>query len=230
LAILSLLSIKVLVVLNRKSFLAGLFVVLVLSLQGCARTSTLYSNTFVKPTTQVTKLNVIYIESNLVSKTSKSSVQLYDIGYTDLPELLRERVPIVFALNNIGSEYATFKSQGFGQNEAMESIKWASGNSGAMLLTLQILDGQVVSGSHTPRTTTLNMQANLIDPRTKLRQWTGQFRNTFVAPPAGKNGFDNAFVDNLLKTVLEQMSRDGIIALAEHNAAIPITKPAAAAN
>jgi hypothetical protein len=74
------------------------------------------------------------------------------------------------------------------------------------------------------------MQANLIDPRTKLRQWTGQFRNTFVAPPAGKNGFDNEFVDNLLKTVLEQMSRDGIIALAEHKAVIPLAKPAAAAN
>ena len=112
----------------------------------------------------------------------------------------------------------------------MESIKWASGTPEAMLLTLQIIDGQVVSGSHTPRTTTLNMQANLIDSKTKLRQWTGQFRNTFVAPPAGKNGFNNEFVDNLLKTVLEQMSRDGIIALAEHNAVIPLAKPAAAAN
>lgn len=166
----------------------------------------------------------------LVSKTNKTSVQFYDIGYTDLPELLRERVPIVFALNNIGSEYATFKSKGFGQKEAVESIKWASVTPDAMLLTLQILDGQVVSGSHTPRTTTLNMQANLIDPRTQLRQWTGQFRNTFVAPPAGKNGFDNEFVDKLLKTVLEQMSRDGIIALAENKAMIPMAKTTAAAN
>lgn len=216
--------------LKRRTYLVGFVAILLLSLQGCARTSTLYSNTFIKPATQVTKLNVIYIESDLVSKTSKTSVQFYDIGYTDLPELLRERVPIVFALNNIGSEYATFRSQGFGQKEAMESIKWAGGTPDAMLLTLQILDGQVVSGSHTPRTTRLNMQTNLIDPRTKLRQWTGQFRNTFVAPPAGKNGFDNEFVDNLLKTVLEQMSRDGIIALAEHKAVIPLAKPAAAAS
>ena len=129
---------------------------------------------------------------------------------------------MVFALNNIGSDYATFKTQAFGHKEAMESVKWTRDNPGAMLLTLQILDGQVVSGTHTPRTTTLNMQANLLDPATKLRQWTGQFRNTFVAPPAGKNGFDNEFVDNLLKTVLEQMSQDGIISLTEHKAVIPL--------
>lgn len=209
---------------SRKATFVASLVVLVFFMQGCARTSTLYSNTFIKPAKHVNKLNVIYIESNLVSKTSKASTSLYDVGYTDLPELLRERVPIVFALNNLGSDYATFKTQGFGHKEAMESIKWAGDNPGAMLLTLKILNGQVVSGTHTPRTTTLNMQANLIDPTTKLRQWTGQFRNTFVAPPAGKNGFDNEFVDNLLKTVLEQMSQDGIIPLNEHKAAIPQTK------
>lgn len=229
-AILNLQSIEELIVFKRRAYLVSFVTVLLLSLQGCAGTSTLYSNTFVKPATQITKLNVLYIESNLVSKSSKTGMQFYDIGYTDLPELLRERVPIVFAVNNIGSEYATFKSQGFGQKEAMESIKWASGTPDAMLLTLQVLDGNVVSGSHTPRTTTLNMQANLIDPKTTLRQWTGQFRNTFVAPPVGKNGFDNGFVDNLLKTVLEQMSRDGIIALVEHKAVLPLAKPAAAAN
>lgn len=214
--------------LMRRAYFVGFIAILLLSLQGCARTSTLYSNTFIKPSTQITKLNVIYVESSLVSKSSNTGVQFYDIGYTDLSELLRERVPIVFALNNIGSDYATFKSQGFGQKEMMESIKWTNGTPDAMLLTLQILDGQVVSGSHTPRTTTLNMQANLTDPRTKRRQWTGQFRNTFVAPPVGKNGFDNQFVDNLLKTVLEQMSKDGVIALAEHKATIPLAKPAAA--
>lgn len=210
--------------LSGRANLLGILVVVLFSMQGCASTATLYSNTFIKPVKHVNKLNVMYIESNLVSRTSKTSTQLYDIGYTDLPELLRERIPIVFALNNIGSDYATFKTQGFGHKEAMESIKWANDNPGAMLLTLQILNGQVVSGTRTPRTTTLNMQANLIDPTTKLRQWTGQFRNTFVAPPAGKNGFDNEFVDNLIKTVLEQMSQDGIIALAEHRAAIPLTK------
>lgn len=209
---------------SRKATFVASLVVLVFSMQGCARTSTLYSNTFIKPAKHVNKLNVIYIESNLVSKTSKASTSLYDVGYTDLPELLRERVPIVFALNNLAADYATFKTQSFGHKEAMESIKWAGDNPGAMLLTLIILNGQVVSGTHTPRTTTLNMQANLIDPTTKLRQWTGQFRNTFVAPPAGKNGFDNEFVDNLLKTVLEQMSQDGIIPLNEHKAAIPQTK------
>ena len=108
--------------------------------------------------------------------------------------------------------------------EAMESIKWANDNPGAMLLTLQILNGQVVSETRTPRTITLNMQANLIDPATKLRQWTGQFRNTFVAPPAGKNGLGNEFVDNLIKIVLEQMSQGGIIALAEHKTMIPLAK------
>lgn len=108
--------------------------------------------------------------------------------------------------------------------EAIESIKWANDNPGAMLLTLQILNGQVVSETRTPRTITLNMQANLIDPATKLRQCTGQFRNTFVAPPAGKNGLGNEFVDNLIKIVLEQMSQDGIIALAEHKTTIPLTK------
>lgn len=199
-------------------------------MQGCASTSTLYSKTFIKPTNHLTKLNVIYIQSNLVSSTNHDNVQFYDIGYTDLPELLRERVALVFPLNNICSEYATFKSQNFGQKEAIESLQWTTTNTDAMLLTLQVLDGRVVSGTRTPRTTTLNLQANLIDPKTKLRQWTGQFSNVFVAPPIGKNGFDNEFVDKMLKSILEQMSRDGLIALTEHNAIIPSAKAPAVAN
>lgn len=206
---------------NSIKYIAGLSLVALFLLSGCARTSTLYSNTFVKPTTRVAKMHVIYIESRLVSRGSNSSEKLYDIGYTDLPELLRERVPIVFGLNKIDSEYATFKNQEFGRAEKIESIKWSNSNPNAMLLTLQIIDGEVVSGSHTARTTTLNMQANLIDPRTKKRQWTGQFRNTFIAPPVGKNGFDNAFVDNLLKAVLEQLAKDEIVSLPNDQVLMP---------
>lgn len=46
-------------VLSRRANLVCTLVVLLLSLQGCAHTSTLYSNTFIKPTTHLKKLNVI---------------------------------------------------------------------------------------------------------------------------------------------------------------------------
>lgn len=202
------------------SRLIGAIALLVLG--GCATTSTLYSNTFVKPSGPVSRLNVLYIESNLVFKGTNTTLQFYDIGYTDLPELLRERVPIVFGLNGIEAECEAARSRDLAR-------QWANNKGNSMLLTLQIIDGQVVSGSHTPRTTSLNLQANLIDPATRLRQWTGQFRNTFVAPPAGKNGFDNAFVDHMLKIVLEQLARDGIVRLPDDRAKVPESKPAASA-
>lgn len=214
---------------HKRFYFFSFLIIFLLLIQGCAGTSTLYSNTFIKPTNHITKLNVIYIQSNLVSTMDHDDVQFYDIGYTDLPELLRERVALVFPLNNISSEYATFKSQNFGQKEAMESLKWTISNTDAMLLTLQVLNGRVVTGPRTPETTTINIQANLIDPKTKLRHWTGQFRNIFIAPPIGKNGFDNEFVDKMLKSILEQMSQDGVIALTEHNVIIPSAKPPAVA-
>lgn len=194
-------------------------------LSGCAGTSTLYSNTFVKPSRPLTEMKVLYLENLLVSTRSKMSDNFAQIGYTDLPELLRERVPIIFGLNNINSDYATFQRKDFGQTEAINTIKWANDNSkNSPVLTIQVVDGTVVSGSRTPHTVNLNMHANLIDTKTNTRQWTGQFRNRFVQPPVGRSGYDKPFVDNLLKTILEQMAKDGFVNLPEGKAAIPILK------
>ncbi|MHB9119822.1 MAG: hypothetical protein ACYC2R_16360 [Burkholderiales bacterium] len=206
--------------------LYGLLAAIPFFLIGCASTSTLYSNTFVKPTSQISKINVLYIENSLRSKGAKSAYEFYDIGYTDLPELFRERVPIVLGLNNIHAEYATFKRSDFGLAREEESIKWANSVPGTMILSLQVIGGNVMSSSSMPRATTLNFQANLIDPKTKLRQWTGQFEIRFVEPPVGKNGFDNASVDNLLKNVLEQLAKDKIVTLANNQVVIPSSQTA----
>jgi hypothetical protein len=201
--------------------LYGSLVLIVFLLTGCASTSALYSNTFVKPASRISKINIVYIESRLSSQGSKSTNEFFDIGYTDLPELFGERVPIVLGLNNIQAEYATFKRVDLGKAQQAEIIKWANNAPDTMILTLQVIDGNVVSGPRTPRTTTLNFQANLTDPKTRLRQWTGQFRVKFVAPPVGKNGFDNASVDNLLKNVLEQLAKDEFISLANSQVVMP---------
>lgn len=205
--------------------LLALLIGVAIFLSGCARTSTLYSNTFIKPSQPINELKVLYLENKLTFSNSNTPANFSDIGYTDLPELFRERVPIVFGLNGLGNEYATFQKRDFGQREAINAVKWTKhGDAYIPLLTIQVVDGSIVSGSKTPTTITLNLHANLIDPKNNNRLWTGQFKNAFTKPPVGRTGFDNEFTDYLLKTILEQMAKDGIILLKEGKATMPSAK------
>lgn len=194
-------------------------------LAGCAHTSTLYSNTFMRPSQPVSEMKVLYLENTLTSAGTGAAADFSAYGYNDLPELLRERISVVFKLNNIHADYATFRKQYFGQQQAIDSIKWAStDNPYSPLLIIEIVGGSVVSGQRTPTTITLNMNANLIDAKTKLRMWTGQFASRFMQPPVTHVGFDNKSTDSLLKIILEQMDKDGIISLRGGQVVMPALK------
>lgn len=191
-------------------------------LAGCASTFTTYSNTFIKPLQPINEMKVLYLENVLIDSATKNPIDFSDIGYTDLPELFRDRVQIIFDLNNIHSDYTTFKKPNFGQKEAIQAVKWSNtGGAYPTMLIIEVVSGSIVSGQRTPRTTTINMHANLIDTKTNLRIWTGQFMNRFMQPPVGRMGFDNESTDRLLKTILEQMGKDKIINLVEGKVSMP---------
>lgn len=180
----------------------------------CSGTATRYSNSFVKPTQTIKELKVLYLENKLVAERGASgTVSLTKIGYNDLPELLRERVPIVFNANGISTDYATIQRRNFGQKEAIESVEWAkNGNAGASLLIIQVVDGSALTDKY-GTTYYLNLDANLFDANTRTRLWTGQFQNTVQYQAFNWSRFDNAFVDKMLTSILEQMAKEGYVTI-----------------
>lgn len=191
-------------------------------LTGCARTSTLYSNTFVKPTKTITNIKVLYLENKLIGKSGETSdSSLTSMGYNDLPELLRERATLVLKMNGITSEYTTIQHVNFGQKEAINSIQWAKNtNTSTPLLILQVVDGTITSYQGNT-TYDLNMHANLFDSSTQTRLWTGQFKNRLTKTLLVHVGFDNEFVDKMIKSILEQMAKDGFIQLNDNKVLLP---------
>lgn len=199
-----------------------LVVVLLLFLAGCATSSTKYSNTFIKPSKALNEMKVLYLNHSFFDPSTKTPANLSDIAYADLPELLRERVLKVFALNKIASEYATLKKQDFGQERQVQAIQWSStGNATSALLVIEVTDIYSIIGSRTPRTYFVTTSANLFGSDKVSRIWTGQFENRFMQPPIGHVGFDNESADRLLKIILEQMMKDGIVELEGGKVVLP---------
>lgn len=196
-------------------------ILILVLITGCTGTSTLYSKTFVRPSKAVTEINFLYIENKLQDRHGRSNTALTKVGYTDLPELLNERVPIIFKMNGITTDYAAIEKVNFGLKQKINAIKWSKlKNPKTGLLVVQVSNGYISTTSGNS-TVVLNMHANLFSGTPRKRLWTGQFRNRLAKAPLGTIGFDNEFVDNLLKTILEQMSKDGIIILPDNNAVIP---------
>ncbi len=206
-----------------KSFATACLVFIVALLSGCVGTNTLYSNVFIKPSQPITEIKVLYLENKMVGKGNTPSSDLATIGYNDLPELLKERVPLVFGMNNLRTSYATVEKRNFGQQEAIEAAKWTTSvNSKPPLLVIQVVNGTIATANNGNTTIQLNMHANLFEGSANARLWTGQFRNTLYISLLGRIGFDNAFADSMLKTILEQMAKDGIIKLPDNKAVIPL--------
>jgi hypothetical protein len=194
-------------------------------LSACANTSTLYTKAFERPTSVITDLRVVYMHNPLVRKDKKGDIRpsgLEAYGYNDLPELLRERSKLVFSLNGISSEYATYRPDIFNLDKQISTIKWAKTKPNSVLLTIQIVDGHV----YPAELITLNLNASLINVQTLRRQWTGQFKNEFRQPPflIGKLGFDNDTVDKLLTTLLNQLKKDGFVDFPTGEALTPSTQ------
>jgi hypothetical protein len=68
-------------------------------------------------------------------------------------------------------------------------------------------------------------QANLLDFKSRRRLWTGKFENVVnKTSPTRAIGFDTAFADQMLKVILEQLSKDGMILLPDNVVKIPPPK------
>lgn len=205
--------------------LAAVFLMFILA--GCANSSTTFSNTFIKPLQPITEMRVLYIENELAPPGEKGAGEripqpVSDTGYMDLPELLRERVPKVFKLNNINAKYETFKREKFGRDEQIQAVNWsAEGSSYPSLLILDVPGISFISGGGRAPTDFVKINANLFGSENKSRIWTGQFTSQFVQSLITYNGFDNKSTDRLLKTILEQMDKDGIIRLTNGKAILP---------
>lgn len=203
--------------------MAKLFVVfLSIFLAGCASSPTLYSNTFIKPPQPISGIKVLYLENVATDFGTKNPTDISDIGYPDLPKLFRDRVPVVFDLNNIHNDYATLPKPNFGQREAIQAVKWSNiGNTYSTILIIEVVSGSEVGQQDTSSTVFVYTRANLIDTRTNIRLWTGQFINGFMRPSAGHVVLGSDSTDLLLKIILEQMDKDGVIKLKEGNVFMP---------
>lgn len=207
-------------------FIAGF----ILILSGCTGTSVLYSNVFDKSIQPSSEFRVLYLENRLTSSHDPKGVNgqnrmLASVGYDDLGQLFHERAPIVFSLNGLSAQVEIIKKADFGKQEEQKLTLWAQKNGKTIpVLVLQIVGGSAITNTQYGNSTIyLNMHANLFNPATKKRIWTGQFQNTLSLAMLGKIGFDNKFVDNMLKQILDQMAKDKVINLPKGEAVVPAT-------
>lgn len=198
-------------------------------LTGCTGTSIIYSNALVKPAEPVKEIKVLYLENTLTNSSGMSGWILEAVGYENLPERLRERVPVIFGMNNIVSDYSTSKRTDFGPKETPENIKWTK-TSNAQLMVIQIVNGWSSYRYGGLTHISLNLQATLFDTATYAKLWIGQFENTLKLEHSCQNTLSNNFVDQMLKTILEQMAQDRIIMLPGNNAMVPTPQPPLGSN
>lgn len=205
----------------------SLLMLALLFLAACTGTSTLYSKTLVKPTQTITDLRVLYVENKLVTNKLERNVDfgknraLASIGYDDLPELLKERAPIVFGLNGVTTSYATTNKVANSNADLFTSIQWSDNTkANSPLLVIQVVDGSMQKYQSTTNFY-LNMNATLFESKSNLRLWTGQFQNMLSIAALGGAVFDNGFADNMLKIILDQMAQDGIVKLKGGRAVVP---------
>lgn len=201
-------------------------IAILLLLVGCTGTATRYSNVFDKTAQPVNELQVLYLENKLSSSRNSTSPKeitvLEAIGYNDLSYQIHERVPLVFNLNGLAVEVDTIKRSDFGNREEEKILALARKNDKPIpLLVLQIVSGQTVTNQQGTTMVYLNLHANLISSETKQRIWTGQFQSTLGIGLLGKEVFDNHFVDNMLKQILEQMAKDKMIVLPKGKVVLP---------
>lgn len=210
---------------NKSSAHFALAIFFLLLLTGCTGTTLRYSNVFDKSAKPNSEFRLLYLENNLSSTQDPGSPQtnrvLASIGYNDLSYLLAERAPIIFNLNGLNIEVETMKRTELGQTETKKMITWAQKDGKSTpVLVLQIVSGSSV----TQRGSTviyLNLHANLYNPKTWTRIWTGQFENTLAIGGFSTTGFDNQFVDGILKQMLMQLSKDKLVVIPKGEVIMP---------
>lgn len=181
---------------------------------------------FVKPEQTYSELKLLYLDKKptWVSGRIDPTLSLQMLGYSKLPALLEKRVPVVFGMNGIKAEYASVPANSFGRTEAAQAARWSqSGGTNTPILVIGTVDGSSwdTSKYNGNQMMFVTMQADLLDFKTRQRLWTAKFENAVTIAASGRQGFNQEYVDQMLKVVLEQLAKDGMIQLPDNTAKVP---------
>lgn len=188
-----------------------LFAILsVLLLAGCVGSSIRYSNVLAKPEEKFKGFNVIYLENDLIAK-NHNTASIVSIGYNDLPELMRERVPIIMQEYDLVGECESVKKVYFSDEIKAKAVKWSKANPANLpLLIIQVTGGTALR-YQASTAFYLDTQASLFNANQFSRIWTAQLSTNLGISPLVRDGFDNKYVDQLLRTIFKQMKDDGLL-------------------
>jgi hypothetical protein len=198
-----------------------LLLVLVL-LAGCTGTSMKNSIVMDKSAKPVSELRVLYIENQLAGINQPDSI-VGKISYPKLGSLLQERAPIIFGLNNIPVELKLVKPSDLIGPDA-KKLEWTRTHGKNLpLLELQVISARAMTNSSGTTNVYMDLRATLFHApannagTTMQIAWKGTMSLGlgYGSLGIGNVVFDNEFVDDMLKRLLESMSAAKMIHLAD---------------
>ena len=199
----------------------------------------LHSEKHVTNVAKLKAMDVYYVERNIdLSATTSQSTQqkkapasldepsgvraaIAKFGYFEVGPKLTEFGPAMFKANGLVGSFRQLQASDF--SPATLSKQANSANSLVMQLSWDKMQTQGFVKSLAMR-----LSATLYDPTGKTRLWSGQFNSALGDDPAlGKlmtTRVDRAYVEGLLGSVLDQMSKDQIIELRSDKSIRPGSK------
>ena len=213
--------------------------VIFLALAGCETNTVLHSEKHVTNVAKLKAMDVYYVERNIdLSATTSQSTQqkkapasldersgvraaIAKFGYFEVGPKLTEFGPAMFQANGLVGSFRQLQASDF--SPATLSKQANSASSLVMQLSWDKMQTQGFVKSLAMR-----LSATLYDPTGKTRLWSGQFNSALGDDPAlGKlmtTRVDRAYVEGLLGSVLDQMSKDQIIELRSDKSIRPGSK------
>ena len=213
--------------------------VIFLALAGCETNTVLHSEKHVTNVAKLKAMDVYYVERNIdLSATTSQSTQqkkapasldersgvraaIAKFGYFEVGPKLIEFGPAMFQANGVVGSFRQLQASDF--SPATLSKQANSASSLVMQLSWDKMQTQGFVKSLAMR-----LSATLYDPTGKTRLWSGQFNSALGDDPAlGKlmtTRVDRAYVEGLLGSVLDQMSKDQIIELRSDKSIRPGSK------
>ena len=188
---------------------------------GCHGTAPVGSQIYEKPASAVSELRLLYLHNALDSSQASRSPAIrhagaWELGYHALPGMIEARAPHVMAKNGISAAAKSARRYGLTPSEARQALA-ADGSQGRVkLLTLQVLGGNSTANTAGATSVTLKMQGELLDESWSKRLWSGDFELALSQSRSLglSKGVDEAFVDDMLGKVIEQLRQDGFVRVA----------------
>lgn len=210
----------------RRFFLKCIVSFGLLSVLGCESNPVAYSSRLTGGVVTQNTLDVYYVDRNLVSKDGKANSSqkedtspvnnhLARFGYFDIGPKLIEFGPNVLKTKGLQGTFQHVLENQFSSSTITRS------NTKGNPLVLEFRHGRVVRTNHVV-TAYMLVAATLFDTTGAKRIWTGQFHSTLGNDPAlgilKVTTVDQRYIEELMSLVLDQMAKDGVIALSGNKA------------